>query len=714
MPLSNDTPINAPADDLFGLDTFAKALAGNIENLSAPEGTVLSINGPWGSGKSSAINLMKCHLADTVAAGNIQLVTFNPWWFAGADALTVAFFQELNAAIGPSLSEKARKAFSAIGSGVSAVGQVIATAVNLKAPGIGDVLGSIFSFLGARSKNNRTVEQEHEVLVEALREQKKRFLVIIDDIDRLNPDDALNIFRLVKSVGRLPNVIYLLAFDRTLSERLVAERFPSEGPSYLEKIIQTAFEIPPPLVDELRQQLLSRVFETIGQPSETNLVRFMNIFYDVVAPLLHTPRDMVRLTSELAATWPSISGNVDRGDFVALAAIRLSAPEIYQGIRNNPEALCGTRGIGAGRDPDIGQRYLEMLHLNNLSPREAARWQSALRRLFPKLDSIWANTYHQGDEWDRQRRVCSSRHFRTYFSYAVSDEAIPEEELQQLINRADDVPFVQDYVRQNIQRIRRNGTTRASLLLDELIGRSADIDETRITGFLSAIFSLGDELDIPSDEARGFNIGSNPLRIHWMCNRITERFDEARRDTIFETAAESAPLGWLCDFADRCQRFHDPNRQNTIPPLVTQPAANRLVARSIAQLREEAASGALASNTRLGELLFIWRRLPDGLTEVRQWTDQQLANDTFVINIAKTMTSHGWSQGMGIDGNGDRVARRNTQVHEVTYQEIIDIVRLNTRVDELLANTGNLSAEAIETLNTFRNAPRRDPRRLDD
>ncbi|MEO3413051.1 P-loop NTPase fold protein [Roseovarius sp. CAU 1744] len=70
--------------------------------------------------------------------------------------------------------------------------------------------------------------------------------MVIDDLDRLSPEEALVIFRLVKSVGRLPNVMYLLAYDRETTEQAVARRFPPEGAHHLEKIIQAGFELPQP------------------------------------------------------------------------------------------------------------------------------------------------------------------------------------------------------------------------------------------------------------------------------------------------------------------------------------------------------------------------------------------------------------------------------------------------------------------------------------
>lgn len=106
------------------------------------------------------------------------------------------------------------------------------------AGGVGGVAGGAMEWLGGLIQQEEGVEKLHAELSKALAEQPRCFLIVIDDIDRLSPDEALLIFRLVKSVGRLPNVMYLLVYDRQLAEKIVSERFPSEGPHYLEKIIQ--------------------------------------------------------------------------------------------------------------------------------------------------------------------------------------------------------------------------------------------------------------------------------------------------------------------------------------------------------------------------------------------------------------------------------------------------------------------------------------------
>ena len=175
-----------------------------------------------------------------------------------------------------------------------------------------------------------TVEKNFRKLAKILEKQDHRFLVIIDDIDRLSPDEALAVFRLVKSIGRLPNVMYLLAFERELAERIVQEQYPSEGPQYLEKIVQASFELPLPLQTDLNNAVLTAVSDICGSPNETQIRRIMNVFYDVVVPYITTPRHVARFQNAISVTWPAIANEVNLADFIALETLRLYEPGLFK------------------------------------------------------------------------------------------------------------------------------------------------------------------------------------------------------------------------------------------------------------------------------------------------------------------------------------------------------------------------------------------------
>ena len=126
----NDKPISEPSEDRFGVDPFAKALAVSIGKMASPEGTVIALNGPRGSGKSSAVNLILHHLKD-VDPNGIVVINFACWWFRGEEQLALAFFRELYAGLGASLGERFKRLLPKIGARLLRAGAIVGPAVDL-------------------------------------------------------------------------------------------------------------------------------------------------------------------------------------------------------------------------------------------------------------------------------------------------------------------------------------------------------------------------------------------------------------------------------------------------------------------------------------------------------------------------------------------------------------------------------------------------------
>jgi hypothetical protein len=90
--------------------------------------------------------------------------------------------------------------------------------------------------------------------VRSLRDLGHRFVITIDDVDRLEPAEVIEILRLVRSVVDLPNVIYLLCYDSgTLAHSIETAVGVKSGHSYLEKIVQLTVMVPRPEPFQLRQ-----------------------------------------------------------------------------------------------------------------------------------------------------------------------------------------------------------------------------------------------------------------------------------------------------------------------------------------------------------------------------------------------------------------------------------------------------------------------------
>lgn len=690
----NDQPIESPNEDRFGVDPFARALAASVRKMQSPHGAVIGLNGPWGSGKSSAVNLCKYHLAEAVKASELVIIDFACWWFRGEDALALAFFRELYAGLGPSLGDKVKKKLPKLGARMlragALVGKVAEAAGAVVAGGIAE---KGMEWLAGLIEQDESVEVLHAELSKALREQKKRFLIVIDDIDRLSPDEALLIFRLVKSVGRLPNVMYLLVYDRPLAERIVSERYPSEGPHYLEKIVQAAFELPDPSALDVQQHLLSLIESICGTPAEADMVRFMNIFYEGISPAMRTPRDVTRFTNSLGVSWPAVAGEVDRADFLALEMLRLLHPTIYRAIRQNKEQLSGS-GRGERRDREAaGQRFNE-LFFGATPPRDHDQMRRLLMRLFPALESAWANMgYSEGfaRQWAMERRVCSPDHFDSYFRFAIGDEVLTRIELDALLARADDIEYVKTTLRHATTVARRSGGTKAAVWLGELTTHAERVDRGKIRPLLTALFEIADELNVEADAAKGFSMGSNELRLHWLLRALTmERMPLDERSAIFRDACNTASLGWLADFTRSAWTdYHPSEGKEPEPPekcLTTGADAEELRALLRSRIEVAAADGTLLAHPDLPFLLHRWLdSATDDGAAVRAWTSAAFATNDGVRHLAKAFTSYAWTQGMGLAGMGDVVARRVRRVSPSGMARLMDLDAFRPRVEAVAA-----------------------------
>ena len=242
----NDSPIENADDDRYGVTPFAKSMAQAIRSIKRPVGTTIALNGPWGSGKSSVVNIVRSELESSTDE-TLVVSDFKCWWYQGEEALLLAFLQNLDALLTNSLRERVKGLVPQLGRHLLQAGPVIGSALALTPVGwVAGLTGSGMKFAQRFFPEGDTLDTSFRKLANALGKQGKRFLIIVDDIDRLNPEEALAVFRVIKSVGCLPNVIYLLAFDRKLAEKVVAERYPSEGPHFLEKIVQAGLRIARP------------------------------------------------------------------------------------------------------------------------------------------------------------------------------------------------------------------------------------------------------------------------------------------------------------------------------------------------------------------------------------------------------------------------------------------------------------------------------------
>ena len=237
-----DTPIKKQEEDLLHRKNFAKRLGKSILDTQTKEGYCIGLYGPWGSGKSSVVNMILEEINSITEESNDKpiIMYFNPWNFSSSEQLLQQYFLML----ANEFSTRKDKGLNLIGNEIK------------KYAGMFDLFGDIGKLIGTGGKifgsyinqnninNDNDISRQKELIIKRMKEQCQKVIIVIDDIDRLSNDEIKLIFQLVNAVAKFPNTIYLLAFDKEIVARALTEVQQYDGEKYLEKIIQVPIEIP--------------------------------------------------------------------------------------------------------------------------------------------------------------------------------------------------------------------------------------------------------------------------------------------------------------------------------------------------------------------------------------------------------------------------------------------------------------------------------------
>ena len=109
--LLNDPPISKKEEDLLNRQPFVSRLARAIKNHHQNSSLVIGLQGEWGSGKSSLLNLLEKDLTRESEDPEIRVIRFQPWLFSTENDLVQQFFELLIAEIDDSALKQSFKAF---------------------------------------------------------------------------------------------------------------------------------------------------------------------------------------------------------------------------------------------------------------------------------------------------------------------------------------------------------------------------------------------------------------------------------------------------------------------------------------------------------------------------------------------------------------------------------------------------------------------------
>ena len=354
-PLPGDNPISDHGADVFNRAGDADAFVREVLALDRTEGATVGVFGPWGSGKTSFVNLAR----RTFMRAKVPVLDFNPWLFSGAEQLIERFFAEMSASMGMKNELKdIGEAFGKYGAAFNAVAGAVSTLLAM--PQIGTMVKAIIETAGNVSQRE-SIDALRNRIEGALRCRDKPIVVVLDDVDRLSAPEIREVFKLVRLTASFPNVIYIVLCDRQRVEGALNEQGLS-GRDYLEKIIQWCFDLPEVPANLLAWQLFKAIENALADienpgPFEEDV--WADIREDIIRPLIRNMRDVRRYAIAIRATVGRLEGQVARTDVLALEAIRLFLPDVFRLL---PGAVDGLTGMTQAVERRLDRMMLQDPH----------------------------------------------------------------------------------------------------------------------------------------------------------------------------------------------------------------------------------------------------------------------------------------------------------------------------------------------------------------
>lgn len=673
--LSADRPSSNPQDDLFGHAPFAESLANSICRYPGNDGLVLALYGPWGSGKSTVLSYVRHFLEQRPEAEQPVIVTFNPWWFSGQENLARAFLGQLQAVL-PTRSEKFKKLGDLLGDFAEGVGGLIDLSGMT-----GGAAGMIGKFIGMVTKRKpKDVPALKSEISKILRDAGKRILVVIDDIDRLTPEETRQLFTVIKALGDFPNVVYLLAFDREVAAQAIEQQSGMPGERYLEKIIQVPFELPPVDRVALRAALFKRLDEVLGDTSDGLFDQsyWTNAFHDGIDPLIQVPRDVVRFTNTLSVTYQAVRGEVNPVDFIALEALRVFLPGVYDVIRTNQDKFSGH---SRDRRYDGDQKATAAFHeqwVQALPEQLRSSTRDLLERIFPKIGQMgygadWLT------KWRRSLRACHPDVFPTYFRMTVPPGTVRRSEMLALMSLAETPAALGDALIQATNEKRPDGLSKARALLERLMDHvEEDIPDEHIPVFINVLLDIGDSLVLDSDERGAFDFG-NESRVRQVVYHLLKRVERTQRYTLLQIAMEQGrALGvqryLIAALSDEVKKEAEGGEE----ALVDAATLVDLKACWLDGLKTKISQSELLAHSQLARLLAAWCLWGDP-AEAKAWCEAATSSNDSLLTFLSKFCSHTRSQTVG-----DWAVRVQPRLNPAWLERYIDTTACALRLIGLL------------------------------
>ena len=252
-----DKALEIGGSDDLDISAYHEALVDFIKKTDTP--MTIGVQGEWGSGKTSLLNQIWSKLEEFNQEHdddeNFLQIWVNSWehsLLCSPEECLLKIVNEiihelLAADVDKSKKDKVKDGVQNLMKGALRIGSSLAAGSAGQA--------AVDSFFSENANSIKELRVQLKALVEEIRELEtnpyQRVVVYVDDLDRIEPRDAVSILELLKNIFNIKDCVFVLAIDYQVVVKGLKEKFGDPTPenewefrSFFDKIIQLPFTMP--------------------------------------------------------------------------------------------------------------------------------------------------------------------------------------------------------------------------------------------------------------------------------------------------------------------------------------------------------------------------------------------------------------------------------------------------------------------------------------
>lgn len=432
--------------DFLHRDMIVEHIYNSILNTRANNSFVIGINGAWGSGKTTTVNIVKKKIKSNINDKELILSDFSPWIYDNPQNMMIGLLKsilvEANITSNPLEHEKIFKSL-----------------VNV----IFKKVGFDNTFVNNFFYNFDTVEKIKNELNDFLEFNQKRVVLFIDNLERAEADNIIFLFKLIGQVFDLKRITYVIIYDEDRLKDIFSDKLKIDY-HYIEKIIQQDISVPP-----IQQKLLSDICRVcIGRLlifyGEKNLEKY-RLIVDLIVSEVNDLRKLKRFLNTVVAEIFATQHYLSKYTLFALNTIKFFDEDLYYNIYQNKEyfittdKLCDMSTRHMDIDKEDSKKAKELFYKLIKDKNKEYKYLLsdmfiAVKRYFSGQDII-SNNYKEIDcDFIRKNKcIYSGIYFDIYFSQNENIFLEINKEVNDFIkciNYIQDENLLCDFVKQKI------------------------------------------------------------------------------------------------------------------------------------------------------------------------------------------------------------------------------------------------------------------------